>query len=165
MSPMNMARALSAEFEHECRATRAMLERIPQESYGWRPHEKSMTMSRLASHIAEIPGYAGSVVRDKELDFAGYVPPDAATRDELLSLFDSSRLTFVDALDGATDQELLEHWVLRSADHVIVDLPKVAALRGFVLSHLIHHRGQLTVYLRLQGVPVPGAYGPTADER
>ncbi|MDX1502938.1 MAG: DinB family protein [Thermoanaerobaculia bacterium] len=167
MSPLTMAQALVAEFENECRATRAMLERVPEESLGWRPHEKSMTLGRLASHIAECPGWARRVMSGSELDFAAldYTPPEARSRAELLELFEDERRGFTEALDGVGDEALLEKWVLRSGDHVITRSARVAVLRGFVLSHLIHHRGQLTVYLRLLGVPVPGAYGPTADER
>ena len=167
MSPLTMAEALIAEYRQESRATRAMLERVPEASFDWKPHERSMAMGRLAAHVAETPGWAEQILGADELDFAAmeYTPPEPSTTAELLELHDRSSETFTTALDGAADATLLAKWVLRSGDHVISKGPRIAMLRGFVLSHLIHHRGQLSVYLRLRDVPVPATYGPTADEQ
>lgn len=143
-----------------------MLERLPEDKLSWKPHEKSMPMSRLATHIAEIPEWAKTIVEDESFDMAtaDFQPTALASKQEILDLFDKNLEAFGKVLAGQSDEHLSQHWKLKQGDHVAVDLPRAACLRGFVLSHLIHHRGQLSVYLRENDVPLPPVYGPTADE-
>ena len=143
-----------------------MLERLPEDKLSWKPHPKSMTMSRLATHIAEIPEWAKTIVKDESFDMAtaDFKPTELGSRQEILDLFDENVEAFKSLLDGQTDAQLFEHWKLKQGEHVAIDMPRVACLRGFVLSHLIHHRGQLSVYLRENDVPLPAIYGPSADE-
>lgn len=164
----NLTGALAAEFKHEAATTRRLLERVPADRLDWQPHDRSMTLARLAGHIGELPGWGQRTMEEPEVDLAA-VPEDqrgavAETVDSLLVDFDRGVAGFLAALDQATDDRLFEPWKLRSGDNVILDMPRVAALRGFIISHMIHHRGQLTVYLRLLDVPLPQSYGPTADE-
>ncbi len=162
---MSISQALLAEFNSEAPRTRNMLEVLPEASFGWQPHEKSMTLSRLAGHIAEIPGWAQTMVGHDELDFAAssFQPLQPDTISELLEAHDASVTAFQQALGGADDKTLMRPWKLRNGDHVMLEMPCVAALRGFVLSHVVHHRGQLSVFMRLQEVALPQVYGPTAD--
>lgn len=155
-----------AEFEQEAAGTRKMLERVPEDKFDWKPHEKSMPLGRLAGHIAESAAWAKEVVEGDELDFAqsDYEPYTPQKTAELLERFDEFAAIFSQALAGRSDEEMLAQWTMRSGDHVIAKLPRIAAIRGFVLSHTYHHRGQLSVYLRLLDVPVPGVYGPSADD-
>ncbi|MFQ5350087.1 MAG: DinB family protein [Thermoanaerobaculia bacterium] len=160
--------ALAAELRHEATTTRRLLERIPDDKLDWRPHERSMTLGRLAGHIGELPGWGRSTVEQSQVDLAA-VPEDqrgavAESVERLLADFDRGVAGFTAALDGAEDSLLFEPWQLRNGEQVILDMPRAAALRGFIISHMIHHRGQLTVYLRLLDVPLPQTYGPTADE-
>lgn len=162
---MPMMQAILGEFNHEAAITRKMLERVPEDRFDWQPHDKSFTLIRLAGHTARIPEWAGLVVGQDELDLGGdFTPPEApTTRDDLLDLFERSAEVFKEALRDCTDEHLQGSWKLRRSDDVLFDLPRFAALRGFVLNHMIHHRGQLSVYLRLLDVPLPQVYGPTAD--
>ena len=164
---MSMSQAILGEFNHEAVNTRKMLEAVPEERFGWQPHEKSMTLSRLAGHIAEIPGWAAQMVGKEEFDMGGgnYQPVQPETVAELLQEHDRSVAAFQQALDGADDATLLRSWVLKSGGEVLLQMPCIAAMRGFVLSHVVHHRGQLSVFLRLLDVPLPQVYGPTADNQ
>ncbi len=164
----NLTSAMAAELQHEAVSTRRLLERVPNDKLGWQPHAKSMTLGRLAGHIGELPGWGQSTVEQPEVDLAT-VPEDqrgavAESVEQLLADFDGAVAGFVGALEGADDERLFESWKLRSGEHVILEMPRIAALRSFIMSHMIHHRGQLTVYLRLLDVPLPQTYGPTADE-
>ncbi len=164
----NLTRALAAEFEHEAAVTRRLLERVPGDRLDWQPHERSMTLGRLVGHIGELPGWGRTTVEQPEVDLAA-VPPEqrgatAGSVDGLLADFDRGVEGFAAALATTDDERMLESWTLRRGDQVIFELPRIAALRGFIMSHMIHHRGQLTVYLRLLEVPLPQVYGPTADE-
>lgn len=164
----NLTHALAAELQHEAVSTRRLLERVPGDKLDWRPHPRSMTLGRLAGHIGELPGWGRSTVELPEIDLAA-VPEDqrgavAGSVDQLLADFDRGVTSFVAALEATEDERLFVPWKLRRGEQVIIDLPRIAALRGFILSHMIHHRGQLTVYLRLLEVPLPQTYGPTADE-
>lgn len=164
---MNLAQSLLSELQHEAANTRKMLERIPAEKFNFKPHEKSMTMMRLAAHIAEIPGlFIGHVLDTPELDFAimRYTPATAETTEELLQIFDQSLLKAVEALKAASEEEFSKTWTLRNGEHVILSRSKIGVIRSLGLNHVIHHRGQLSVYLRLEDLPVPGMYGPSADE-
>ena len=165
--PMTLAQAITAEFTQEAANTRKMLERVPEDQLGWKPHEKSMSLGRLAGHIAESSLWVGAIVGSEELDFSqsDFEPFDPASTEQLLEEFDKNAASFVEAIKDKSDEELLVQWTMRNGDHVVAQLPRVAAIRGFILSHTYHHRGQLSVYLRLLDVPVPGVYGPSADDQ
>lgn len=163
---MSMSQALLAEFSHEAAATRKLLARVPEGKLGWQPHDKSMTLARLTGHIAEIPQWAGVVVGQEELvlDPSGYTPFLPETTAQLLAAHDQNVAAFRETLEGVSDDQLFVTWRMRKDDQVITEMPRVAALRAFILSHIVHHRGQLSVYLRLLDVALPQIYGPTADE-
>lgn len=164
---MAMIDSLIMEFEHEAKTTRKHLERLPDDQLDWRPHEKSFTARGLASHIVECVGWADSIFSKDELDFdpATYKPYRATSVADLLKAFDDKVAGGKHALAGVADADLMQPWRLKIMGRVRFEKPKAAVFRDFTLSHLIHHRGQLSVYLRLLNVPVPGSYGPTADER
>ena len=163
---MTMIELLTKEFEHEAQVTRKHLERLPSGKLDWRPHEKSFTARGLASHIVDCLSWADSIFNQDELevDPAAYKPYRAASVADLLKAFDDKVAVCKQALAGATDAALMQPWRLRMMGRVRFEKPKAAVFRDMTLSHLIHHRGQLSVYLRLLNVPVPGSYGPTADE-
>jgi uncharacterized damage-inducible protein DinB len=162
---MPLKDALLAEFDHEIGTTRKLLERVPDDRLAWKPHEKSMTLGRLATHLASIPRWAGLILNDTSFDLAAGPPPepDRTSGTAVLSLFDESRRQARAAMDKL-DAEYHATWTLMRGGQEVFSIPRIAALRSFVLSHLIHHRGQLSVYLRLIDVPVPAIYGPSADE-
>lgn len=165
---MPLADALLHEFDHEMGVTRRLLERVPDGHHDWKPHDRSMTLGRLAGHVAEIPAmWITTTIEQGELDL-GAGPADErspATSIELLDLFDRNVTAARAALAGRTDAELAAPWTLKREGSVLFTMPKAAALRSYAFNHLVHHRGQLSVYLRLRDVPVPPMYGPTADER
>src|ERR1700676_64648 len=157
------------EFSHEMATARKTLERVPEGKSDWVPHPRSMKMGRLAGHIAELPGLVIAALGRESMDFR---PPGApprvpyvmTTREELLQAFDKNVAAASAAIAGASDEDLMKTFTLSAGGKVIFSLPRLAALRGFVQNHVIHHRGQLSVYLRLNDVPVPSIYGPSADE-
>lgn len=163
---MNIAEAMVGELAHESVTTRKMLERLPEDKFSWKPHEKSMSLGRLATHIAELPEWGQTIVNDESFDMsaADFKPKQFSSKREILDCFDENVESFKETLSGQSDEHLFEHWKLLQGEDVAVDMPRVACIRGFVLSHLIHHRGQLSVYLRENDVPVPAIYGPSADE-
>jgi uncharacterized damage-inducible protein DinB len=154
------------DLEHEIATTRRVLERIPEEHFDWKPHAKSMSLGGLSTHIATIPVYGVSVLRGEDFDLAAPLPPNplAATRDEVLRRFDETAATLRAMLEEAEEPSLREPWSLRAGERIIFTQPRIGVLRGLIISHMVHHRGQLSVYLRLLDVPVPSIYGPTADE-
>jgi uncharacterized damage-inducible protein DinB len=166
VSSNNISSALIAEMEQEAATTRKCLERVPAEKFDWKPHEKSMTMKRLAVHIAEMFGWTMSAVTQTELDFAkiDYTPAEPADTAELVELLDKTVAEAIAALRATPDEKFAEDWSLRNGETVYFTIPKIAVMRGMVLSHIIHHRGQLSVYLRMNDIPVPSIYGPSADE-
>jgi uncharacterized damage-inducible protein DinB len=160
--------ALLPEFDHEMGTTRRLLDRAPEAQFGWKPHEKSMTLGGLSSHLANIPTWCAAILGAPVMDLAT-IPEDArpkpaSSRADLLALFDKNVAAAREKLAHATDAEMVAPWTLRQGAQEIFTLPRVAALRSFVMNHSIHHRGQLSVYLRLNNVPLPSIYGPTADE-
>lgn len=163
---MPMIDAYRDELEQEAKATRRLLERVPEDRLGWRPHEKSMTLGRLAGHIAEIPEWGHEILDLDGLDFAemDYTPFAPSSRQEILDRFDAALETFRQATDGVDDERLAQPWVMRMGDQVLGDDPRDASVRTWIHSHMVHHRGQLSVYLRLLDVPVPAIYGNSADE-
>jgi uncharacterized damage-inducible protein DinB len=158
--------ALIPELKHEAASTRKMLERVPTDKWDWKPHDRSMTLGRLASHLATIPDYMTVTLTSDELDFAKgtYRPAAPTSTKTLLDVFNTSYEKALQTLEGASDETLHGMWSLKNGGHTIFTLPRMAALRSFVMNHLIHHRGQLSVYLRLLNIPVPGMYGPSADD-
>src|SRR5579863_2069648 len=162
---MSIAQMLLPEFDHEIANTRKMLERVPDGKFDYKPHEKSMTLGRLAAHTAEIPSYASATIRFERMDLTGEEKPlSPATRKELLEAFDKHVVEARELLSNASDEDLAKIWTLTYMGNQIFAMPRAAVLRSMVLSHLIHHRSQLGVYLRLNNVEIPGMYGPSADE-
>lgn len=155
------------ELKYEAALTRKLLERVPMDQKEWRPHEKSMTLGRLATHIAEIPHWIAEILTHEEFDFTSrpYQPLVAGSSAELLHIFHENIDSGLAALEKATDTDFDQTWIVKRGEHIVMQAPKKTAIRGWAYSHLFHHRGQLSVYLRLLGVPVPGMYGPSADER
>jgi uncharacterized damage-inducible protein DinB len=163
---MTMSQVLLPEFDNEMKSTRRALERVPDESFDWKPHEKSMAMGKLATHLAELPGFAIAIIGGDGINFdkGEYKPAVANNRAEVLELFDKNVAAAREAIVGATDDHLRQPWHLIYQSKKIFDAPRAAALRGMMMNHVVHHRGQFTVYLRLNGVAVPAIYGPSADE-
>ncbi|HEV2854265.1 MAG TPA: DinB family protein [Thermoanaerobaculia bacterium] len=162
---MSISQALLPEFDQEMAGTRKTLERIPMDKYDWTPHTKSFNMGKLATHVATLPGWASMTVQTDELDLSQpFEQPQPKTNEELLAIFDQSSSEARNAIAGVSDEQLMKPWTLRMGDKVIFTMPKIAVIRGMVMNHIIHHRAQLTVYLRLNDIPVPGLYGPSADE-
>lgn len=154
------------DLETELATTRRVLERLPEEHFDWKPHARSMSLGALATHVATVPFYGTAVLQGQEFDVTAPLPPNpvATTRDELLRRFDETASAFRAVLADADDLSLREPWTLRAGKRVVFTVPRIGVLRGMVVSHMVHHRGQLSVYLRLLDVSVPSIYGPTADE-
>ena len=156
---------LLAEYDHEISTTRKLLERIPDDKLSWKPHVKSMTLGGLATHLANLPRWAGTILNEPGFDLANAPPNlvEKSSRAEILAAFDEHAAQARRWMDR-TDAEFLGRWELLRGGQELFSMPRIAALRSFVLSHVIHHRGQLSVYLRLNDIPVPPIYGPSADE-
>ena len=166
---MSLCDGLLNEFDHEMVNTRKMLERVPDEKFDWQPHVKSFPLGALAAHIANLPGFIKMMMTTDSFDVAtlgGEQPwkKVPTTRQELLELFDANVAAARETLAAAKEEDFMQTWTLFNDGAVIFALPRVAALRTMAMSHLIHHRAQLGLYLRLNDVPVPGMYGPSADE-
>ena len=162
---MSIREELIADVTAEAANTLRVLEAVPADRLAWRPHEKSMTLAVLAGHLAEIPGWVQSLMED-DLDFAGitdYTPFIPSTRAELLETFRRNVAALERTLGGKDDAFLAARFTMRNGETLLMQLPRHAALRTLAIHHTIHHRGQLTVYLRLLGCAVPQTYGPTAD--
>jgi uncharacterized damage-inducible protein DinB len=165
-STNNIASALIAELENEAKTTRAVLERVPADKFDWKPHEKSMPMGRLATHVAEMHGWTNPTVEQPELDFAkmDYKPFEPKTTADLVEHFETVYAGAIESLKNASDEIWHEPWSLRNGETIYFTMPRIAVMRSMVLNHIVHHRGQLSVYLRLNDIPVPAMYGPSADE-
>ena len=164
---MALVDGLLPEFDREMGTTRRMLAVVPFTNPDWKPHAKSKSMRELATHVANVVRIGNFVLTVSDLETGATFTrlPECDTRDELLARFDELVTTTRGNLSGRTDAELMAPWTMRRDGKELFTMPKAGAWRSFCISHLIHHRGQLTVYLRLNEVPVPSAYGPTADER
>ena len=164
---MAMKDAFIAEMKHEAALTKKILEKVPLDKKDWKPHAKSMTVGRLATHIAEIPHWITEMMTNDVYDFAAhpYSPRTAASQEELISIFQTNLDSGIASLEKATDEDFAKTWVVKRGEHIAFQTPRKIAIRGWAFSHLFHHRGQLSVYLRLLDVPIPGMYGPSADER
>jgi uncharacterized damage-inducible protein DinB len=163
---MNVIDWLTTQFHHETKTTRRHLERLPADKLDWRPHEKSSTAGALASHLVECIGWTNDIFTKNELNFdaATYKPYLASSTSDLLEAFEKAVAEGKQALTGVNEEAAMQPWSLKFSGHTIFERPRIDVLRDFALSHLIHHRGQFSVYLRLLNVPVPGTYGPSADE-
>ena len=162
---MALKDALLTEFDHEMGTTRKLLERVPDSRLGWKPHEKSMSLGGLATHLSNLPHWGGTILDDPSFDLANS-PPHAAqcrSRAEILTTFDQ-KTKETRAKMNKTDAEYDGRWTLKRGGQEMFSLPRAAAFRTFVINHSVHHRGQLSVYLRMNDVPVPAIYGPSADE-
>jgi uncharacterized damage-inducible protein DinB len=167
---MKISEALLPEFDQEMANTRKTLERVPAAKFSWKPHPKSMEFGALAAHVANMPDWAGLTMNSESFDYAPpgappYQPPKFATTDEVLVAFDKSVAQARSALAAADDGAYFVPWTLMAGGQAIMTMPRVAVIRSFVMNHIIHHRAQLGVYLRLNDIPVPSVYGPTADEK
>lgn len=165
---MGLSQSLLPEFDQEMANTRKTLERVPDEKFAWKPHEKSMPMGNLAGHLANLPSWGTLTISSDSFDLApGGRPvktPELSSTKDVLEKFDENVAATRSAIVGASDPDLFKSWTLMSNGNTILTMPKVAVLRSFVMSHMIHHRAQLGVYLRLNDIPVPSIYGPSADE-
>ena len=162
---MAIVDALLPEFDHEMTTTRKVLERVPEDKFDWKPHAKSFSLGSLAGHVSTIPMWGSETLSKAEIDLGGAPPPGTPpSKTELLANFDRNVAATRAALTGKTDAELMDMWSLKRSGQTIFSMPKAVVWRSFVMNHLIHHRAQLAVYLRLLDVPVPSMYGPSADE-
>lgn len=162
---MSIAQSLLPEFDQEMGNTRKMLERIPEDKLAYKPDPKSMSMGQLASHVAEMVGWTVETITLPFYDIPKEMKPFLATsRKELLDKFDKAVTSARAAIAGVSDQALMQEWSLKFDGNPIFTQPRIAVLRSMIMNHVIHHRAQLSVYYRLTGVPVPGMYGPSADE-
>lgn len=167
---MTIGQSMLPEFDQEMQGTRKTLERVPDEKWNWKPHDKSGTLGWLASHIAMLPGWTTMTLNTEEFDYApvsgksSYNPPKIENRQDLLAAFDKESAEARSALASVSDQHMFKTWKLLAGGQEIFAMPRVAVIRSVVMNHLIHHRAQLGVYFRLLNVAVPGLYGPSADE-
>jgi uncharacterized damage-inducible protein DinB len=166
---MAMNQALIGEFDHEMANTRKTIERVADAKFDWKPHAKSFSMGALAGHLAFIPQWAKVTIEQPSFDVnpAGgqpVQPPPMKNRADVLAFFDSGVAATRAALLAATDENLMKPWSLLSGGKPIFTMPRIAVLRSMIFNHMVHHRGQLTVYLRMNDLPVPALYGPSADE-
>jgi len=162
---MEMTEMFLKEMEQEAETTRKMLQRVPDDRLDWQPHKKSMTMGRLATHIAELPSWVKMALETDELDFnaSTYVPKVVKNNNELLELLENSLTEGKDSLVKAKDDILSKTWVMRGGDTIYSKSTKGEVIR-MTYCQIVHHRAQLGVYLRLLDIPIPGSYGPSADE-
>ena len=162
---MQIIPLLVKEMEQEAAITRKMLQLVPSDKFDWKPHEKSMNMKSLTVHIAELPSWVSMALTTTELDFAtmDYTPTEASSAQDLIAIFEKSLATGKAALEAAKEDDLLPEWTLRNGEQVYNVFTKYEVIRHS-FAQTIHHRAQLGVYLRLLNIPLPGSYGPSADE-
>ena len=166
---MTIAEGFFIEFDEEMKKTRSMLERVPDAVLDYKPHPKSMSMRELASHIAEIPGWGATALESDELDLQppqgpAYKPYLGESSDGILGSFDGSVVKAKEAISAVSDEAILTDWTFLMHAKPIFTMPRIAVLKSMTLCHIIHHRAQLGVYLRMNDVPIPGMYGPSADD-
>ncbi len=165
---MSIAERLLPEFDSEMKTTRTLLEVLPEDQATWKPHPKSFSLADLATHVANLVTWTGATMRDTELDLSppggpAWTPPKYSSKQALLETFDQNVAEARAALAASPDEAFSVAWTLKNGGHEIFSMPRIACMRFFIMNHLIHHRGQLSVYLRLLDVPLPRIYGPTAD--
>lgn len=161
---MSMTQAMLQEFDNEAKTTRRVLERVPSDKLTWKPHPKSMSLGTLALHVASAPGVTVGWCAEDETTFSGQQPPEPASTSEILAAHDQSVTKVKQTLTQLGDQGLAGMWTAKAGGQTLMTMPKAALARAIVLNHWVHHRGQLSVYLRLLDVAVPSIYGPSADE-
>jgi uncharacterized damage-inducible protein DinB len=167
---MKISETLLPEFDQEMASTRKVLERVPAAKFSWKPHPKSFAFGALAAHIANMPDWAGLTMQSDSFDYSPpgappYETPKFTSTEQLLAAFDKSVGEARAAIAAADDSKFLAPWTLMAGGDAIMTMPRVGVIRSFVMNHTIHHRAQLGVYLRLNDIPVPALYGPTADEQ
>lgn len=162
---MEIIPLLLKEMDAEVTTTRKMLERVPDDQWDWKPHPKSMSMFQLTAHLADIPSWPATALDTSELDFAAtpYQPAPVSSTADLLELLEKSIAKGRTRLEQATEEELLPTWTLRNGEHILAVMTKYEMIRHS-FAQMIHHRAQLGVFLRLLNIPIPGSYGPSADE-
>ena len=166
---MSLGATMLPEFDQEMAKTRTTLERIPDELFDWKPHEKSFSFMQMANHLARMPEWGAATLQTESMDIdpekGEFVPPPPAeTTAEILAAFDESVGQFRTVLSECSDEALMTPWTLLNGGQELFTMPRIAVVRGMILNHIIHHRGQLTIYLRLNDLPIPALYGPSADE-
>jgi uncharacterized damage-inducible protein DinB len=166
---MSTSQLLLSELDHEVQANRDLLDRLPDGKWDWKPHKKSMNLSRLATHVAEIPGWSNAILMADEIDFMSpemqaWTPREMQSKEEILAELDSAADTCRAHLGTMTDEDFDRDWVMKGGDQVMMTDKKYMVFRRQVLNHMVHHRAQLGVFLRLLDVPLPMTYGPSADE-
>ena len=163
---MGMIEPIIMEFSSEAATTRKLLERLPEDKFGWQPHDKSMSLGLLGSHIVEAATWLKLILEQDEMQFDrdSYVPVVYETVAELLDAFDKGMAEAVEVMQGQSDENLMATWRMAVDGKQMFEMPRIAVIRGMILNHIVHHRGQLSVYLRLNDVPVPSIYGPSADD-
>lgn len=172
---MSISDSLLPEFDHEMANTRKLLELIPDDKVNWKPHTKSRTLGQLAMHLGYLPVWVNNILTQFEFDLdssttgvhaknaGGYVRPEFESTEKMIKFFDENVASSRKAIASASDKDMLVKWALKKSGKTIFSFPRISVLRSFVISHSIHHRGQLTVYLRLIDIPLPNIYGATAD--
>ena len=163
---MTIANQMLAELQQEGITTRKILALVPVDKKDWKPHEKSMALGNLSRHVAEIYGWPKETVQDDELDFSkmDHKPIEITSNEQLLALFDKCMAKAKEILENTPDEEMAKPWTMRNGETIFFTMPKTQVMRTWVLNHSVHHRAQLGVYLRLLDIPIPGSYGPSADE-
>jgi uncharacterized damage-inducible protein DinB len=163
---MSIAQSMLPEFDHEMANTRTTLARIPEDKLNWKPDPKSMSLGQLASHIVEMTGWGTMTLQTESLsmDPGSHTPLVLTSREQALREFDKNAAGLREALSGTKDEDMMKTWTLTIGGNPLFSMPRVAVMRSMIMNHIIHHRAQLTVYYRLNGVPVPALYGPSADE-
>jgi uncharacterized damage-inducible protein DinB len=161
---MNLAESLLMEFDQEAQTTKRVLERVPDDKLAWKPHSKSMSLGQLAFHIASGPGQIVAAVVPDSIEAPGFSHPEAKSRQEILDTFSESIASARTTLKSMDDARLTSEWTLTKNGKPVMAMPRIGFLRSILMNHIYHHRGQLSVYLRMLDVPVPSIYGPSADE-
>jgi uncharacterized damage-inducible protein DinB len=167
---MKISDALLPEFDQEMASTRKTLDRVPEDKFDWRPHPKSFTMIALATHIADMAGWTVDVIEKDSFDIAPpgappYKQESVASKKELLERLDKAVTAARAAIAGSSDEHFMANWAFLQGGKTLFTMPRIVCMRSFVMNHIIHHRAQLGVYLRLNDIPVPAIYGPSADEQ
>lgn len=161
---MTAMQSILAEVEQESQITRKLLERIPEDKLSWKPHVKSFSLGQLGLHIAHIPALVASIAIPDVFEIQAFTQPEAASKAEILDAFSGGQAAATASLARLDDAQAFATWTATSHGQTVMSLPRIAFLRSVMMNHLYHHRGQLSVYLRLLDVPVPSIYGPSADE-
>jgi uncharacterized damage-inducible protein DinB len=166
---MPMSDALLPEFDQETAGTRKSLARVPDDKFDWKPHEKSYSFQELSTHLSNLPRWTVMIANETDFDVApvGEEPPrqePVGSAEEAVRMFDENAAAAREAIAGLSDEQMMETWTLLAGGEEVFSMPRAAVIRSTIMNHMIHHRAQLGVYLRLNDVPVPSLYGPTADE-